>query len=181
MNYENGDVINPFPEVLKSHKKGLPDRNKNHYHSHNNNILGSDAFFSIWLLCFNVMLEYIYPRRKWRRKKLFAENSPPTPPSILYTKWHGKKSDIKKEKSAEKVREWNENDGINVKSPHYIDGFYSHSFFCFVGTDNSTVTTISIFGWEHILIEASEAKKEQKRMRKSIQLAIKANIKIIWY
>lgn len=47
-----------------------------------------------------------------------------------------------------------------MKSPHYIDGFYSHSFsffFCFVGTDNSTVTTISIFGWEHILIEARAA------------------------
>lgn len=102
--------------------------------------------------------------------------------------WHGRKVIWSKERGGggEWEREWNENDGINVKSPHYIDGFYSHSFFCFVGTDNSTVTTISIFGWEHIfaLIETRrkwQKKGAQERMRKSIQLAIKANIKIIWY
>lgn len=180
MNYENGDVINPFPEVLKSHKKGLPDRNKNHYHSHNNNILGSDAFFSIWLLCFNVMLEYI-SKQKMRKKKVICKKL--TPHSSLYPlykmtwqkKWY---KEGKKRRESERMK-WKRRNKCEISPLHWWVLF--SFFFCFVGTDNSTVTTISIFGWEHILIEASEAKKEQKRMRKSIQLAIKANIKIIWY
>lgn len=39
MNYENGDVINPF-EVFKEESKGKCTENKNHYHSHNNIIFG---------------------------------------------------------------------------------------------------------------------------------------------
>lgn len=178
MNYENGDVINPFPEVLKSHKKGLPDRNKDHYHSHNNNILGNDAFFSIWIFYFNVMLEYIQREDEEEEKKLFAEEKL-TPPSLTQNDMAKKWYKEKKERRESERMKWKRRNKCEISPLHWWVLF--SFFFCFVGTDNSTVTTISIFGWEHILIEASEAKKEQKRMRKSIQLAIKANIKIIWY
>lgn len=49
--------------------------------------------------------------------------------------------------------------------------------FCFVGTDNSTVTTISIFGWEHILIEASEAKKGTEENEKIHSIGNKGKYK----
>lgn len=110
---------------------------------------GGDAFF-------------LFSIREEREKTLIWMNENITEkisPSFT-VEWHGRKVGLW-------VREWNENDGINVKSPHYIDGFYSHSFFCFAGTDNSTVTTISIFGWEHILIETRRASGKKRSSREN--------------
>lgn len=72
-------------------------------------------------------LEKFYFNTAKRRKNV--ESHPRSQSNDMAEKWYEAQAAMgeggwKKEKA-----EWNENDGINVKSPHYIDGFYSHSFF----------------------------------------------------